>query len=218
MNTLIQEFKQGDLLYGTKDDREAAVALVSKHHAGFLITADRANNQYCSLAQKGDLEFVLQKLKSTRGALDANMSSDESNTLFAYITTLYGHPRFSPTAMRDKKNLSKLKEEDVLAAQCKAMIKATVLRGGRVHFIVTNSVNQQAPDKTAAYGKAFTSRELRYIYRYWQTEYKHKVLFYTSSGNDFVTCKAPWEGPDGIAWLQYWPKSWGDPEQVGKKA
>lgn len=84
------------------------------------------------------------------------------------------------------------------ARACKAAIMYTATKGHKVHFIVTKEMSQYATQPNSKHYNSTTSRELRKVYRNWNT-LQNSVIFYDGDSTKIVP--APWEAS---ATKQYW--------------
>jgi hypothetical protein len=206
MCNLIDNFNDGDFLYGRQDYRKLFLSLLRKKFKPcphcqtsptdclpipHPVTADDFNNQI--------IERLLQlKLKNTPWP---DTLPDDLRPRFhdADLGAAYYKQVFIEAMPKNTNATRKLKaqtDEDILrdvilAQACKANFYNQTSQEIKIHFIVENELLHATLGFTnnMTYFKAFTAKELRFAYKHW-LDLADKVIFYNTSGKKIPP---PWE-------------------------
>jgi hypothetical protein len=209
-SALVQNFKEGDLLYGFKDVRSQFRPYIENRITSKNITIDDYNNP---LLHKflDDAYYFLPQLKDIDNESAINFLTKEYQLDQAqqeYITHILSHQKLSPRnedikpKRAERKSIEDYREEVKLRRLCKA---ALTWPNKTIHFCLDMLMEEQAITKWGLeknkIDNGFTDAELRWLYKNWETV-KDKVTFYKKGER----CEAPWAGEKAAYWTEHYKK------------
>jgi hypothetical protein len=192
---LLDNYKEGDLLYGTTNAREKYVDQLKINNKienkETYIFADQYNNGILDPLFKDELGNTNHDLSTAfdnvfdRIVAKNTLSLDKKNVLLNHLLYLLADKDYTP--LRDTPNSKNFDHKPEIRRACKAKIKDPTIR--HIHFVLDSIKPEAALDKEEVYlYNSFTSSELRFLHKHWD-EVKDKVSFY----HDGTVVKAPWD-------------------------
>ncbi|MGB6976067.1 MAG: hypothetical protein WBE18_01210 [Gammaproteobacteria bacterium] len=209
-SALVQNFKDGDLLYGFKDVRSVFRPHIEKRITSKNITIDDYNNPLLHKFLDDDYYFLLNLKDADIDTVVKSLAEvyllDEAQQ--KYITYILSQEKFSPRNEEMKPKLEKRKsdadhrEEVKLRRLCKA---ALTWPQKTIHFCLDTLNEDQAITKwnreENKIDNGFTDAELRWLYKNWE-KVKDKVIFYKNGEQT----EAPWAGEKATSWAENYKK------------
>jgi hypothetical protein len=206
MSELIEDFNQGDLLYGETCDRELYLTALDKKFTppGFVlldytprpkapVTIDRLTSSVVEKGLKTGKTWSDLKLENPDLPADAQKFYE-----YAQKSRFSGKLVGTNTTNQTKTGVAKGTPltKPFLRSKCKAGIEFVVEQGYTVRFVLDSltEVRLKSIFKNELTQPWYTGTELRSIYKH-RGKFGNKVVFYRSGSR----CKAPWEDyPDII--------------------
>jgi hypothetical protein len=220
---LLNNFSNGDFLYGRQDHRKLFISQLRNKFSGHECCKQHYFGRDDSLKHPVTIDglnnpiiFELVKLTLERKTWLATLTDDaeissrfhnpELGTAYYRQVFLEAMPAHTKISRKVNVELNTNKDSErmykiLISQACKANFYNNTRQGIKFHFIIEKELLEAALGFTQNldHFKAFTAKELRFIYKHW-ADLSNKVIFYTPSGNKTLV---PWEDKNSPL-FRYW--------------
>ncbi len=181
-NLAMHGFGLGDFVFGAREYRRPTIHALRSLGLG-AVTVDEINFlQHRFVGLQTDTEFAEM---ASAIALEGGVARNYTKCLYLYMTFLFRNKHY------DTQTIIHEKEQLWLSRSCKMAIIAAIEHKTTIHFILDGLDQRQLLDKEERHYEAFTSIELRSIFK---TGLYHETSFVKFYKNGAVA-PPPWEDP-----------------------